>query len=72
MTLTKNETVEGAENTHPDDPQQTGSGSAAAPGGAAAPTADMNDLTAGADSYPGDRPAGEDNPATTPQQTKSN
>ena len=44
---------------HPDDPQQTGSGTAQAPGGKDAPDRNAAEMTHGQDSYPGPRPDGE-------------
>ncbi len=59
MTLTKDTPVTENQSTHPDDPQKTASGSSQSPGGADAPAQDQNEMTAGQESYPGDRPGGE-------------
>jgi hypothetical protein len=44
-----------AEQTHPSDPQKTGSGASDAPGGSADTPESQNSATHGADAYPGTR-----------------
>jgi hypothetical protein len=64
VTLTKDTPVPEAKNTHPDDPQKTGSGSSKSPGGGSAPQQTAEEMTAGQESYPGGREGGEsDKPA---------
>lgn len=57
--LAKDTPTAEAENTHPDDPQQTGSGSASALGGGAAPAQSAYDMSHGQEEYPGPSAGGE-------------
>jgi hypothetical protein len=57
--LTKDLPTSEAENTHPDDPHQTGSGDAKSPGGKDAPTQSAGEMTHGGEAYPGPRAGGE-------------
>ena len=59
MELTKDTPTAEAENIHPDDPQQTGSGSAQSPGGGKAQAQTPSDMSHGGEGYPGPRSGGE-------------
>lgn len=59
MELAKDTATAEAEHTHPADTQQTGSGSAQAPGGSEAPEQTASEMTHGGEGYPGPRPGGE-------------
>ncbi len=59
MELVKDTPVTAPEQTHPDDAQKTGSGSAEAIGGGDAPALTASDASHGGEGYPGPRPGGE-------------
>lgn len=59
MELAKDTTTAEAENTHSEDPHQTGSGSSHSPGGKDAPVQSAGEMTHGGEAYPGPRAGGE-------------
>ncbi len=66
MTITKDTPVPQAENTHPSDPHQIGSGKSTSPGGADSTHQNQHDLTFGAENDPKQSPA-DDHEANKPQ-----
>lgn len=68
MELSKDTPTAEAEQTHPADVQQTGSGSAQSPGGTGAPAQTASEMSHGGEAYPGPRAGGEtDKTGETPQ-----
>jgi hypothetical protein len=59
VALTNDTPTQAPERTHPDDPQQIGSGSASSPGGSEAPAESASDMTHGQEGYAGPRTGGE-------------